>query len=400
MITEPLTAARNPAAEAWLAEVVTHAAREAAELPDVQAVLLGGSLARGEAVVSAENGRHHLRGDIELYLVGRRPALRRRAADLSDRLSREHDLEISVAWLSPARLAQGRAKNLSYRPSRTLLGFDLAVGARTLAGARPVIARSEASELPLAEGVRQLLNRAAEGAGRVSSPDVEGRRWRDKLLAACGDTVLLAAHAYSLGLRDRFERLHADEVLLTGWVPGAEGRAAILGSYLRRLGEAADEAGLEVISSTFEGVLLEAVARDLGIRRGPGLLDRFPIVFAEAAARRPEYLRYLPPFGPASTYEALMTALRIRRAGLALTHRWGANVLCGLPASLLLQGTGGVLCLAQLAIATGAPQTDVDPLLQAARDGLRRAAIPEASFSGRSPDELSGVLRQYLAASA
>jgi hypothetical protein len=323
-----LTLVGSDAVEATAWATVSSLTRDAGMHSGVQAVLLGGSLGRGEGTVIADR----LASDIELYIVGRDRGLRSHAASLEqDWRSRGHD--VSVAWLHPTMLEQSRAKNLSYRPSRTIRLYELASAAVVLAGSRPQSAHIDPTRLPVAEGVRLILNRLAEAGPRIARGSEDVPRWLDKILMAAGDTLLLEARRYTARYRDRLDAL---TTVGSGMV-SSQDLEAIRGAYERKLWGLGETTSLANVAAVAEAVLREVLQRS---PHGPVHTEwaGFPAAFAQWAARDETYLRYLPPIGPAAVYEAIVGVVRVRGAGLALSPRVMWNCVRGRPLSLLLQG--------------------------------------------------------------
>ena len=332
--TESADPAVERAVEQTLAVVLKHASR----LADVESVLLGGSLGRGEGTVLDGS----LRSDAELYLVGRSSRLRRAASVLEEEVNaRGSTPEVSIAWVDPRRLEAGWAKNKSRRPSMTIHLFELAQTSRVLVGRRPVMFTIDPARIPLAEGIRLILNRMAEVAPLMASQHPDRGRWLDKILIACGDSLLLAAGEYVASYRDRQNRL---ATISPPWSVPDEWRAIIHSAYARKLSGQGDEVPVDRVAEVASAVLREAVERSMGFAV-PSWAD-FPRQFARAAARDENYLRYLPPIGPAALYEGLILIMRVRREGLALRPRALGCALRGRPLSLAMQGAAAPLFLA------------------------------------------------------
>lgn len=352
------TAGGDARLEASLAEVLGVARSSSARIPGVTALLLGGSLGRGEGSVRHTAGGDVLSSDIELYLVGSSPDLRRDARALQRELSAASGIDVSVAWADPRALRAGRSKNRSWRPVPTIRHYELAATARVVAGTRPAMLPIDPASLPLAEGVRLILNRLAEAGpvfGRTRwrpgdpSPDegdaaaLAAMRWADKILISCGDTVLLAAHRYVASYRDRQATLRS---VSESWPMPAGWREMVLDAYERKLTDGAGSPPGE-LAAVLHATLAAALRDAAGIGLEP--LATLPGRLAAAARRRPGLLRYLPPVGPAAHYEAAVVAIRARGAGRRLSARALADALRGRPLSLASQGIGAWLFFAILA---------------------------------------------------
>ena len=394
----PFTEAAEPAVEAAVGRTLRRLTDAAAGIAGVSAVLLGGSLGRGEGT-PGDGGL--LASDVEVYLVGTDPALRAAAAGLEEAEAADGaGPSVSVAWLEEERLRRGWAKNLSRRPSRTIQLYELGAGSRVLSGRLPEILPVDPATLPIAEGIRLILNRFAEAGPMVAAGDPDAGRWLDKILIACGDTLLLARNAYTVRYRDRAARLATTTEpwsMPDGWRP------PILAAYERKLrGQAATApavgAAPEVVTAAtlaadvLRGALGAAAGSDIGAWEG------FPEAYLTVAARDDAFLRYLPPVGPASTYEAMLVLVRARRAGLGIAPRAAWQAARGRPLSLAMQGAAAPMFLG---IAGHGPG-DGASLRSAAVDAMRDAGVPASVLrrAGDQPEAVASVLRRYWEAVA
>ena len=380
----PYTEPGNPDVERMIDALIADIVDRAQSIDGLEALMLGGSLGRGEGTVTIGRDGPTLASDVEVFLVGRRPSLRQAAGELQAGFDPRSGPEISAAWLHPDMLRLGRAKNQSRRPSRTIRLYELGEEATmTLIGSPPEVYAVDPATLPLGEGVRLVLNRLAEASIFLATESREAGRWTDKILIACGDTLLLAAGAYTARYRHRADRLAG---LREPWPMPPSWRESITSAYERKL---SSFAGDEVERRTDEIVLATldaAVERVTGEPVEP--LPTFPRRFVVAGARRPELLRYLPPRGPAAPYEAAILLRRAWRAGMRPTARALAQALLGRPLSLALQATALPLYL-------GIVRRD-DALVRAAADSLRWAGLPRAELAGaRRPAALAEILRRH-----
>ena len=383
MTEAPFTETADAEVEAGIAGLVRLIAETASGLRGVQAVLLGGSLGRGEATVRPTPAGLRLDSDVEVYLVGSSPALHRAATTLGTDLRALTGFDVSVAWLHPTRLRRARAKNLSMRSSRTIQLYELRVGSRLLAGSWPVMADLDPSKLPLAEGVRLILNRFAEASVAVAGESVQATRWVDKVAMAAGDTLLLAAGSYTASYRERAKRLSSADV---GWDLPPGWRKALLAAYDRKLQAVGGSTTAAETASIAATVLRHAVEATIGLRVSDW--GDFADLFVPHAARHEPYLRYLPAFGPAAIYEACIVLIRARRAGRALSQAAVLQAARGRPLSLWLQAAAAPLFLG---VAEGRPE-----LLRAAGLALQRAGVPSRCVdSCRSALDLVRLHNRY-----
>lgn len=385
MSADRYTERGDAALESTIGEILSAAADRVRAVPGLDALLLGGSLGRGEGTVEHGPDGDRLASDVELYLVGRSSALREVARRLEASMKADGWGDLSVAWLHPDMLASGRGKNLSWKPSRTIRLFDLAHGSRALVGSPPSIHAPVAGELPLAEGVRLVLNRLAEASPEVAAGTAEAGRWTDKILIACGDTALLGAASYTVQYRDRMARL---ERLDPPW-PMPEGwRADLVGAYERKLGGTGSEpVGLRRVDELVVATLRESVVTVAGTALTP--LETFVPRYVRGGARNRDLLRYLPPIGPGAVYEGLVLVARAARGGHRPTSRALAGALRGRPLSLALQA-------AALPLFLGIVRDDAG-LVRVAADGLRWAGLPAAAVTAaaRDPASLARLLRRH-----
>jgi len=370
--------AADPNVEAAIAAKIDTLLEAATHIPGVKAVVLGGSLGRGEATIGPDG----LASDIELYLVGSDRRLRDQAQSL-EQSQRSAGWDVSIAWVHPRQLTSGRAKNLSWRPSRTIRQYELVTASRVLAGSLPHAMAPAARDIPLAEGVRLILNRLAEASLPIATGSPDADRWLDKTLIAVGDTLLLAAGQYTARYRDRMARLRS---LRTPTLTEAD-KNRVVASYQRKLlggGSAPSHSDVRRIAAAG---LRFGVASTLGM--AIAAWDSFPREFAQRAARHEAYLRYLPPAGSSALYESLIVMLRVRWNGLPLRPVALIEALRGRPMSLLAQGTAAPL-------AFGILEGRAD-LVEAAARAMYAAGLP--SVGGEASD-VAATLRRYWAASA
>ena len=380
------TEAGDAALERAIADLLAEVTARASRVPQLDALMLGGSLGRGEGTYEHVPGGDRLASDVELYLVGRSSTLRDAARRLEREVAADGLGDVSAAWLHPGTLASGRGKNLSWKPSRTIRLYELAEGSRPLVGDPPEIRAIDPATLPLAEGVRLVLNRLAEAAPDVADGAAGAARWTDKILMACGDTLLLDAGAYTVRYRHRAARVSRLE---PSW-PMPEGwRDMLVAAYERKLTGRPVSGHPEVaerVDQLLVATLRAAVPRAANVEVEP--LRDFVSRYVMGAARAHELLRYLPPVGPAATYEGLVVLARAARAGLRPTARALRQALAGRPMSLVLQA-------AALPLYLGISGRD-PALVEAARDGLGWGGMPAAELTrASSAGALAHLLRRH-----
>ena len=137
---------------------------------------------------------------------------------------------------------------------------------------------------------------------------------------------------------------------------------------------------------------MEDVLR-LGVKETLGLTvtdwASFPSSFTPLAANHEPFLRYLPPLGPASSYEGLVVVVRVKRAGLPLRVRALRDALRGRPLSLGLQAIAAPLGLGILSAR--------DDLVRAAADAMVDAGIPRVvtETDGGGHGGVASALHRY-----
>jgi hypothetical protein len=367
-----------PAVDTLVGELLDRLARATEVIPGLEALVVGGSVGRGEAVAQQVDGGIRLVSDIEAYLVGSSRSLRDDAKRLSEQLSTETGTDFSVAWLDSRRLRRGAGKNLSFRRSPTLHQYELLETGRVLRGEWPRVQRFEAAELPLAEGVRLILNRLIEATPHVIDRSAAMPFWLDKVLVACGAAMLIAESDYEPSQRRQWQRLQ--EVLpVVGphWQLDLELQALILGAYARRLGESGRPApDRHSVAAVAGGALREVVRRDLGLVFGAW--TEFPVSFAKGASRSKAYLQYLPPFGPAAQYEAFVVLARLARSSAHLTSRAFVQAVHGRPLSLIALGAGAPAFFAALGASEAGEMRPEDSarLWDAVRGAMDAGGVP------------------------
>ena len=384
MTSERYTEGGDPVVERSIGELVAAIVARARPLEGLEALVLGGSLGRGEGTVAIGPEGPTLASDVEVYLVGRPSSLRSGASELQGHFA--GGPEVSAAWLHPEMLREGRAKNLSMRSSRTIRLYELGPGvSRTLIGMPPEVLAIDPATLPLGEGVRLVLNRLAEASVELATESPEASRWTDKILMACGDTLLLAAGAYTARYRDREQRLAG---LPEPWPMPHGWRDEVVSAYERKLSAAAGH-------STADGVAADVIVLatlDAAVPRVTGTplepISSFAQRFVDAGARRPELLRYLPPIGPAATYEAAILLARAWRAGRQPTVRALRQAVLGRPLSLALQASALPLYL-------GIVRRD-ERLMRIAAESLEWAGLARPELGRASdPAALAKILRRH-----
>lgn len=331
----PFTETAIPSVEHELETLMADLVDQVRDLPGLESLLLGGSLGRGEATVRPIGDDYELASDIEVYLVGRPASLRAAARRLERSNASSH---LSVAWLHPGMLRAGRAKNLSWRSAPTIRMYEIGAASKILFGRRPSMRPIDPRRLPLAEGVRLILNRLAEATPELESGSADAGRWLDKILMACGDTLLLAQQRYRASYRERMESLRH---VVEPWSMPSGWRALVTAAYERKLRAGVSSPNPIDVDRVAAATLDAASIADLDVPLEP--MGTFAQRFTVAAARNAGYLRYLPPVGNGPRYEAFVLLVRGWRSGMRPTARMLAQATHGRPLSLALQAASAPL---------------------------------------------------------
>ena len=183
-----------------------------------QSVILYGSFGRGEGSVMFDNGRLVFLSDYELTVVTRSPFYRPVFSELSQQMTEQLRVEVSISWMRPGRLRTNQPQNLSWGRARPTIGmYELKQGGMTLYGRHLLDAGLpiKPEGISLKAGVRLLINRMAEALNRLpgttleSLDRVEATRRMYKVVLACGESLLLAWGAYHFSYAERGRRFAA-----------------------------------------------------------------------------------------------------------------------------------------------------------------------------------------------
>ena len=100
-----------------------------------QSIILHGSLGRGEGSIMLNDGQLTFLSDYEILVVTHSPFYRRLFVSLSQQLTTEMDVEVSIGWMRPGRLRTNQPRNLSFgRATPTITMYELKEGGQTLYG--------------------------------------------------------------------------------------------------------------------------------------------------------------------------------------------------------------------------------------------------------------------------
>ena len=180
------------------------------------AIIVAGSFGRGEGSAIIDGDQVKIISDYEVGIVTRKAWKRHQIVQLSDKLSEELGVEISLFWVTPSRLKHNRMKNLSWGKAQpTVFMFDLKAGSVQLYGNLDLrLNRLLPEDLPAWEGLRLLLNRLAEMLFQVDR--VAYQQWiagnstgedlpLAKSLLGCIDGLIVASGSYQSSARERFK---------------------------------------------------------------------------------------------------------------------------------------------------------------------------------------------------
>ncbi|MCP4536937.1 MAG: nucleotidyltransferase domain-containing protein [Chloroflexi bacterium] len=188
------------------------------EQMEAQSIILYGSFGRGEGSVMLDSGRLTFLSDYEITVVTPSPFYRGLFAALSQQLTAELDVEVSVSWMRPGRLRTNQSQNLSLGRSKpTIAMYELKAGGQTIYGREmltdgPII---DPRQISVRAGIRLLINRMIEAlhyAPDHNSPQkdrLETVRWINKLILACNEALLLSWGEYHYSYAERGRRFSA-----------------------------------------------------------------------------------------------------------------------------------------------------------------------------------------------
>lgn len=182
-----------------------------------EAIVLGGSLGRGEGrVYEGPNGQWHL-NDYDLWIILRKG--QQAAVPELQALTKKYVKQLNADYLDIAVLFRSQLSELPLKQ----VYFDLRQGGQVIAGDSQVLGDMptwKARDLPPHEGLVLFFNRWAGMIGHLSVPaasragqklDTTERTQVLHLLSACGDAALMAVHRYHHLFAEKRDR--APEVL-------------------------------------------------------------------------------------------------------------------------------------------------------------------------------------------
>ena len=156
--------------------------------------------------------------DYEITVVTRSPFYRKLFASLSQQLTAEMGVEVSISWMRPGRLRTNQSQNLSFgRATPTIAMYELKAGGQTLYGREmlnigPII---DPRQISARAGIRLLINRMVESlpymprSGQFLKERIETVRWINKLILACNEAFLLLWGEYHYSYAERGRRFAA-----------------------------------------------------------------------------------------------------------------------------------------------------------------------------------------------
>lgn len=313
--------------EAFAREVVGQVLGIVLERIRPRAVVLYGSLGRGEGTVYVRNGRPVLLSDVEMGVVSAAP-IGASLAEVRRELGERASVDVTLSRMLPARFRRPGTSNWQpFGGVVTLEQFDLLRGLKVLWGRDP-----RRGFEPRAESIcpwdapRLLLNRIAEIIECLSAqpgPDTAVLTARmAKGLIAASDAVLIGRREYHHSCAVRLER-----VLDASWPEslwGVAGREAVGWAYRWKLDPAESAIGLnEALRSVVVPSVHAAFEGALGIRaKSLGDLAEQYVSHPRLAACCRVY-----PSRPA-LQSAVLRAKGVRRGGPAVTWR-GVHAVYG-----------------------------------------------------------------------
>ena len=181
-----------------------------------RAIVLAGSFGRGEGSVEFNHDQPRVISDFEVAVVTWNLFKRNKIIRLSNALSKELGVDVSLFWATPGRIKHNRMKNLAFGKSKpTRFMYDFKAGSIVLYGGLNLRKdRLSPEDLSAWEGLRLILNRLAEFLFQI---DREGfQRWVSgqdlgellpipKSLLSAMNGLLIASGRFRPSLQDRLE---------------------------------------------------------------------------------------------------------------------------------------------------------------------------------------------------
>lgn len=175
------------------------------------AIVLSGSLGRGEGTAYQSNGQVIIVSDFEVGCVDSNWFKRRRCRALEPVLAEEYGIDLTLNFFLPRRFTVGVPANwtLVREDQPTIDQYELMKATRFLYGPDLRVRGPEVSgdSIPLWEGIRLLFNRMAELIEALlwweQGQDKALVKACTKLLIASGDALLLMAKRYEYSYRER-----------------------------------------------------------------------------------------------------------------------------------------------------------------------------------------------------
>lgn len=211
---DPYTLLGDKIVEEHIHNIVKCITEHLAEEIKPEAIVLSGSLGRGEATAYQKNGQVNLISDLEIGCIDKNWLKKRHFRKLELFLVKKYDIDLTLNFFLPRRFT--KCVPVNWAPVGSPLSIDqyeLMKAARFIYGPDPRRHGPEVNsdDIPTWEGIRLLFNRMAEVMDAVSlgmpSGEKKLKKACNKLLIASGDVILLCARQYHHLYRERMKIL-------------------------------------------------------------------------------------------------------------------------------------------------------------------------------------------------
>ena len=197
----------KPIIDATIDEHLAFIADQVVKSVHPSAIILSGSFGRGEGSVRVNGTQLDFLSDYEIGVVTTDVWKRFRLDQVSAQIEAVIPVKTTLYWVTPRRLRDNRVKNFSLgQQPPSIMMYEMKAGAKILYGSVALHENLiQPESLPIQEGVYLILNRMIELAvNLVHGPNSEQMAFSiTKLILACGDALLIRAHAYHFSYEHR-----------------------------------------------------------------------------------------------------------------------------------------------------------------------------------------------------
>jgi hypothetical protein len=312
----------NEKIDSEVQRILNAAVREICKAVDVIAIILTGSFGRGEGTFVSKNNSFALSSDFEICVVAPGIKNRETCKKLTEKLSKQLCADISVAWVTPERIAKNKNGNATFgRSHPSILTYELKSGSKILYG-QDVLSQNltDPTKIPLWEGLRLLFNRMAESLVEQPSLDFQlyAEKWINKTLLACGDFLLLDKKLYHYSYQERGRRLSTQVDFTDYPFLDAAQQADLINAYDVKLRGAYDTYGNNDVTrfyKTIDGVFRYAISNIMKVSFSS--YTEFPGRYLSAKAILRKMYKYKFYFLVHPAYENLIYMAKLVQWGRA-----------------------------------------------------------------------------------